>query len=103
MCAYLYVCTYARVYACMHVCNLLERCFSVLITASDTMNRRPGAHPSDDEIQTFVEEWDLSVFGPLRIGNVSRDILGVALRTFHTTLDLEDYDAEFTKHAMLLE
>ena len=27
----------------------------------------------------------------------------MVLRTFHTTLDLEDYDAEFTKHTMLLE
>ena len=37
------------------------------------------------------------------IGNLSQEILGVVLRTLHTTLDLEDYDAEFTKHAMLLE
>ena len=67
------------------------------------MNRRHGAPPADDEIQAFVEELELGVVGTLCIRSVSRDILSVVLRTFHTTLDLEDYDAELTKHAMLLE
>ena len=37
------------------------------------------------------------------VGHLSEEILGVVLRTFHTTLDLQDYDAEFTRHAMILE
>ena len=64
---------------------------------------RAAPPPADEVIEAFADKWELGGTGILFIRKLPQEIVGVVLRTFHTTQDRGECDTEFIRHAMLME